>query len=305
MRKMQSVCLEVFVLFFLSSTVWCWAGQSPWDRQLPFESATVNYKVSGTMNGEKTIYVKDFGKTTAEYSSVTMKMMGMTRNQEEIIITTPEWVYSADLTEGSGTKQLNPQKCMADEYNNLSAADQKKAVKNAEAMGVSMVDGMGGTVEEKAATLLGYSCDRATMMGTTAYTISGSDLPLKIEGQVMGITISQVATELKTGKAPASKFELPQGITFENDPDTDRMIKEQARSMIQNLVEGKNPSEGSSPGMPSAAYDQGEAQDESAVGDMVEEDAKDVGEAAHQEAKDATIEEVREGVQNMFKGLFD
>lgn len=290
--------------FFLSGA-WCAAKESPWDRQLPFESATVDYKVSGTMNGEKTIYVKDFGRTTAEYSSVTMKMMGMTQNQEEIIITTPDWVYSADLTEGTGSKQFNPQKCMTDEYNSLSAGDQKKVVKNSEAMGVEVVDGMGGTVEKKAATLLGYACDRVTMMGTTAHTISGSGLPLKIEGNVMGIKISQVATQLKTGSVPASKFDLPKGIVFENDPATDRMIREQARSVIQNLVAGKNPAAGGSAGMPAASYDQGETQDQSAVEEVVEEDAKDVGEAAHQEAKDATIDEVREGVQNVFKGLFD
>ena len=300
MRKIQSVGLLGF--FFLSAA-WCSAGESPWDRQLPFETATVDYTVSGTMKGQKTIYVKDFGRTTAEYSSVTLKMMGMTQKQEEIIITTPDFVYSADLAQGTGTKQLNPQKCMTDEYNRLSVKERKKVIKNSEAMGVQIMDGMGGTVEKKAATLLGYACDRVTLMGTTAHTISGSALPLKIQGNVMGIKISQVATDLKTGRAPASKFELPKGISFETDPETDRMIREQARSAIQNLLAGKNPADGSSESLPAAADDTARARDEG--GDVLEEDARDVGEAAHQEAKEATMDEVREGVQNVFKGLFN
>lgn len=37
----------------------------------------------------------------------------------------------------------------------------------------------------------------------------------------------------------------------------------------------------------------------------LEQDAKDVGEAARDEAKQSTEEEVRQGVRNLFKGLFD
>ncbi len=38
---------------------------------------------------------------------------------------------------------------------------------------------------------------------------------------------------------------------------------------------------------------------------VIEDDVKDVGRAAHDEAKQATVDEVREGVRNVFKGLFD
>lgn len=45
---------------------------------------------------------------------------------------------------------------------------------------------------------------------------------------------------------------------------------------------------------------------ESGQGDdsVIEKDAEDVGQAAHDEAKDATIDEVREGVRNVFKSIF-
>lgn len=40
-------------------------------------------------------------------------------------------------------------------------------------------------------------------------------------------------------------------------------------------------------------------------GSVIEQDAKDVGDAAHDEAKQSTIEEVREGVRGMFDSIFD
>ena len=41
------------------------------------------------------------------------------------------------------------------------------------------------------------------------------------------------------------------------------------------------------------------------AGNVLEKDAADVGETAHQAAKDATMDEVREGVQTLFKSIFD
>ena len=40
------------------------------------------------------------------------------------------------------------------------------------------------------------------------------------------------------------------------------------------------------------------------VADTLKDDAKDVGSAAHDEAKQTTVEEVRKGVRGVFKGLF-
>lgn len=44
---------------------------------------------------------------------------------------------------------------------------------------------------------------------------------------------------------------------------------------------------------------------QSKAGQVVEQDAKDVGSAAKQEAKNATIDEVRDGVRDIFNSLFD
>jgi hypothetical protein len=296
----------MIVLLFAGSA---FALENPWERKLPFQSATVTYKVGGSMTGDKTLYVKDYGWTTAEYSNLTMKMFGMSQDQKEIIITTPEWVYSADMVEKTGTKQANIKKYLKEEFTKLSSGDQKKVVKNAEALGISTIEGMNGSLEENAATFMGYKCDKVILMGTTAYNISGSELPLKIQGETMGIKILQEATDLSTGKVSSSKFDLPQGIQFDHDPATDQMMKEQAQAAIQNLLEGKSPMAGAMTTQPAANIPQDQAsapqttQSSSDYG--LGQDAEDVGQAARQETKDATIDEVQEGVRTLFKSLFD
>jgi len=73
---------------------------------------------------------------------------------------------------------------------------------------------------------------------------------------------------LKLKDLPSSYFALPEG----------------AQEMGQDMNQAE------------AAPEQGDG--------VLDKDAKDVGQAAHDEAKDATIDEVREGVRSMFKSIF-
>lgn len=313
----KSVSVLIVLLFATSS----FALENPWDKKLPFKSATIDYKVAGTMSGEKTVYVKDYGRTTAEYSNTSMTMFGMTQQQKEIIITTPDWVYSRDMVGNTATKQANPKKFMIREFNSLSRAEKKKVAENAEKFGISAIEGLDGNLRKNATKIMGYKCDQVSLMGTMVYTISGTDLPLKIEGNTMGIKINEVATNIKKGSVPASKFDLASNIQFYHDKQADLMMQAQAEGVIQNLLLGKRPGglDGAGQNDRSADFQQQyeemqqyqaqqqayEQQQQNRAGQMIQQDASDIGQAARQEAKDATVEEVREGVRNLFKGVFE
>lgn len=289
--------LSMLIIFLFANSAF--ALENPWDQKLPFENATIKYQLSGTMTGTKIIYVDDYGQKTAEYSDTTMKMFGMTQQQKEIIITTPDWVYTVDGMENYGSKHANPKKYMLEEFNRLSKADQKKVLKNVDALGVSTIEGMNGKLEKNAATIKGYTCDKVSLMGTVAYTITNSELPLKIEGNTMGIQVSQMVTSIRKGSAPYSKFNLPAGIDFEHNEAADQMMQTQARSVMQSLLAGKPP-------VSAQTYPQQPAyQQQNQAGSAFDDDAKDVGQAARQETNDATSEEVQEGVRSMFKSIFD
>ena len=294
MKKFLSLCI---VLLFATSAG---AVENPWDVKLPFKSAMVEYELTGTMTGEKTIYVKDYGQTRAEHNNTTMKMFGMTQQQKEVIITTKDWEYTIDLMEKTGSKQANMNKYLTQEFNKLSKSDQEKVVKNVEKFGVATVDGMEGTVEKKAVKILGYTCDKVSMTGVVVYTITGTDLPLKTTGDIMGIKINQVASKVVKGNVHPSKFALPTNIEFEHDVQTDLLMAEQAKTIIQSLLEGRVATHtNQAPGqMPD---EKTKTQSDNGLG----QDANDVGHAARQEAKDETTDEVRESVRALFTSVFD
>ncbi len=287
------------------------ALENPWEKRLPFKSATVKYQVAGTMTGGKTLYIKDYGQTTAEYSDLTMKMFGMSQQHKEVLITTPEWVYTADLTENTGTKQANMNKLMLEEFKALSKSDQERVLENAEKLGVTTLDGTSAIVEKNAANIKGYDCDKVTLSGTVAFIIKDSDLPLKIEADTMGMKIRQEATDIDTGSVASSKFDLPDGIHFEHNTVADEMMKNQAHSSIQNLLQGKNPMGEGGAQAAGAAPSQGSQVQESPdsvqsqAGETVEKDAKDVGQGAKNVFMDQVNDQVQDEVKNMFKSIFD
>ncbi len=249
---MKKILPALMILLMASSA---FALDNPWENKLPFKSATIDYKVSGSMKGEKTVYVKDYGRTIAEYSETSMTVMGMTQKLKEVNITTPDWVYTIDQVEGTGTKQVNPNKYFIEEYNKLSKSKKKKVAANSEKMGLSTVEGMSGDFKKNAETILGYKCDRISVMGVESYTISGTGLALKTEGNTMGVKMDEVATKISKGNPPSSKFELPKNIKFEHNKQADQMMQNQAKSVIQSLLDGKKPvAASSSPGNPQGGF---------------------------------------------------
>ncbi len=210
-------------------------GRSPWEMKLPFESATIHYSISGMENGSEVVYIRDYGREVATYHTTKMNMMGMTMVTETVEIENQDWVYSFDLTEKTGSKSVNPRKYMIEEYNKLSKADKKLIENNGEKMGVSMGEGSGGNVQQNATKILGYSCDRAEIMGTVVHSLHGSGIPLLLESNMMGMTMKIEATSVDEGKVNASFFELPKGIEARYDPQSDVIAREMAKQTIAGL----------------------------------------------------------------------
>ncbi len=241
--KNTFVAGAMFLAFFIMNSI---SGASffgdepaPWERKLPFDSATIEYRISGMQSGTRTTYVKEHGKYEASYENLAMHIMGMTQKMESVEITTPDWIYNIDLVERSGTKSVNPRKYMMEEYRRLSDADKKKLLKNVEKTGAAIMSGMNGQVQHKAARIMGYSCDVISMQGIKVYAIAGTDFPLKTESNLMGMKHVEEAVSIKEGPVPDEKFQPPAGIHLETSPEAERMAREQARMMIQSLVQGR------------------------------------------------------------------
>lgn len=234
---MKSIYRVLFICMICLSPVVVSAGKDlPWEKKLPFETATIKYAVHGMEEGEEVLYVKNYGKERASYRTTVTKMMGMTMQNSSVEIQTPEVIYSFDLQERSGVKSVNPQRYMNEEYEKLSSADKKKVKKNAEKLGGAFAEGGTGAVEQNAIKILGYSCDKIAIMdGAAVYLIHDTDIPLKNVVSMMGMNMTMEATSIDTGKVDDSFFQHPAGIVLEENAEADGMARVMAQKTIAML----------------------------------------------------------------------
>ncbi len=269
---------KLFVILLLTALAIPSFGQAtPWEKKLPFAEATISYKITGTERGTQTLYIKDGGKTMAKHRQTEMKIFGMKQKTNTFELTTTDWVYAANLSKKTGTKVANPKKFMLEEFNKLSAADKAKATANAEKLGVTLVAGMQGEIIRNAAKIQGYDCDKVTIMGVTSFVMSGTNIEMKSNSNVMGIKMNSEVSSIKTGTSfPANAFTLPSNINFTHNTQAEQMHRAAAKNMIASLVSGSaqmNSSMGQ--GMPSMEEIQAQmnAANESDNDDEEEEEA--------------------------------
>lgn len=236
--------LLIMMVLLLPSIAFA-GGDSPWEIKLPFKKATITYSLGGMQEGTETLYIRDYGKETATYTETTTKMLGMVMKTQEIEIMTPDFIYSFDLTEQSGVKSVNPEKYMIEEYNKLSKAEKKQVKKNSETMGVSMTEGLGGEIEKNVTKILGYKCDKMTVMGSTVYMIHDTQVPLKTEVNMMGMKMEIVATDVKEGKVDGAKFKHPEGIDLVTDNQADAAARTMAKQTMDMLKDPEGVKQGS------------------------------------------------------------
>ncbi len=245
-EKLKGLSLLLFLVILLALPKSVVAGGAPWERKLPFKSATIQYAISGMQEGTETLYIRDQGKERARYQKTVSKMMGMEITESTVELIFPDYIYSYDLQNNEGTKSVNPQKYMIEEYEKLSAAEKKKVRINAQKMGAASLAAMGaegidGKLQQNAAEMLGYSCDRMEMMANGfIYLIHDTDIPLKSEVDMMGMKLSIVATSLKKGDVEEKFFQHPAGISAEVDEEVDAMAQEMAKQIIANLNDPDN-----------------------------------------------------------------
>lgn len=232
MKRIQ--CIAVTVMVLLLPVLAIAGSNNPWERKLPFKNLTVKYKISGNEKGTETLYIRDYGKEMATYHTSTV--MGQKTNK--VTISTTDWIYTFDLVNRTGEKNPNPHKYMLEEYNKLSKAEQKEVRKNAKDMGMSMTKGLNGKIEMNAQKILGFDCDKASIMGTTVYSIHKTGIPLKSDSNIMGISMKKEATEVSKGAVDAKYFKFPAGIVAKANPQGEAMARSVAKQTIAML---KNP----------------------------------------------------------------
>jgi hypothetical protein len=74
---------------------------------IDFEEGVINYTISGSENGVKTIYFRDYGNEQLIYIKTKSKIMRKANGIEKIIHVTPTWIYERDLITNKSVKLHN------------------------------------------------------------------------------------------------------------------------------------------------------------------------------------------------------
>ncbi len=245
--------LIVAAVLLLIPSLMCAQADNPWNRKLPFEQAVITYEIIGLESGREVLYLRDFGTTTARHRQTITTVLGLTQKNSSVEITTPDWIYVFDLEEKTGSKSVNPQKLMIEEYDKLSADEKKKVSDNVRGMATIIMGGLQGSVEPNVKQILGYSCDRTTALGSTVYYIHDTGISLLSETDLMGIKMKIVATSVQETGAEQRYFEFPEGIVVQHNKEADQlaqMIAQQSMAALKDPEGHRNKSQGFM-GMPS------------------------------------------------------
>lgn len=196
-------------------------GQKLANRYL-VKSAIVKMKHSGMSEGEETIYIDQYGERVARYTDLKTSVMGMTSRTKELELTLGDEIYSIDLLTNTGVKSTIPVSDMSE-----------KEMKEWAAIGEQMLEDMGfeKTGQEK---ILGKTCDVWEGMGTRSWI--WNNLALKTEISMMGkATIEAIDLQVDVA-IPASKFKVPDGISFEEAAVSDEEVSEESMEELQESL---------------------------------------------------------------------
>jgi len=206
-------------LFLIASTVFLLTGcdgdgapstTTSGDTGLyPFKSAVVQYKVTGSSEGNQTLYIKN-GMTATEKHTQT-ETAGYTQYENTFTVNTGDFIYEIDLDNSKGVKTKNE----LNETIKTLTPEQKIDLGKKLAAGLS-ADSQGSADEILTSlgteTIAGQKCEKYNPLGLGTVCI-WNNIPLKTQISIADIDLIIEATSVNEGASVSdSKFMVPKGV---------------------------------------------------------------------------------------------
>lgn len=206
MKKLLTPFLIGFVLVISG----CATNNSVY--QYPFQTAKIEYAISGTTEGKSTILIK--GDKSVRESHVIFHKASGDENQDNLFIDDGRYVTSVDLNKKVATMTVNPL------YSVLIKVDPSQRQELLKKFAVGLSPESSATQEIKplsTQTVAGQSCDVYDTGGFGQLCLwYGVLLKTSISIPDLGLTNNTVATSVQTDiDIPDSSFEVPAGITVQ------------------------------------------------------------------------------------------
>jgi hypothetical protein len=224
MRKKIFLTLSVALSFFVlscgdsskdSSDISNKDASSDTQKRYGIKSAVVEYIITGSQEGTKTLYFDKWGMRQAEYTRSVLTVSGFSKPINIVNIIDGDYQYMINIDQNSGTKTRNPV---------LKSMDELKGQKGFNEFGEQMLLSIGANKIGKE-EFLGKHCDIYEMRSTGTKLWVWKWITLKSETNSRGLEINVIATRINEGSVPKDKFTIPEKITL-NEVDLDNIENE-------------------------------------------------------------------------------
>jgi hypothetical protein len=191
-------------------------SSSELQKRYGVKSGVIEYVLSGSQEGTKTLYFDSWGMRQAEYTRSVFTIKGFTKPINVVSIIDGEYQYNINMDQNSGTRTRNPI---------LRTMEQLQDQKGFNEFGEQMLLNMGAN-KIGSEDFLGKSCDVYEMKSTGTKLWVWEWLTLKSITQSRGIEINLTATRINEGgSVPSEKFKIPEKVVL-NEVDLDNIENE-------------------------------------------------------------------------------
>ena len=174
----------------------------------PFDTAKIEYKLSGTMEGVTTVHIKD-DNSTHETHVVRKLPEDAQENMDILVIDKKDQLYEIDLNKKTGIKSINPI------YTQLKEKPMEDRLDYLVKLATSKIEGEAPASKGKK-QYAGQECDMYEMMEIGEICI-WNGIPLYSSITIPGseVTNSMTAEKIELNiNIPDSTFNIPEGITI-------------------------------------------------------------------------------------------
>lgn len=169
------------------------------------KSAIVEYVVTGSQSGTKTLYFDNWGMRQAEYTNSVLQIAGFSKNINLVNIMNDDSNIIIDLDKGTGTKTKNPVKKLIIELQNQKSFGEfgEQILLKSGAMKIGQEE------------FLDKECDIYEIKNAGTKIWIWKWIPLKTITKTGGIEISSVAKKIEVNVSiPVEKFKVPENVTL-------------------------------------------------------------------------------------------
>ncbi len=203
-----------YIIFFFIVFLFCpLSAQNAYQKKFQVESGQVEYNLTGSLTGKKTLWFDHYGDAYFEETNTEEKVKTLRGTEivksHSLMIFDGIYYYNINMATMEGTKM---HKNAVPDFSILGSGLNDQEM---EQLGESFAAAFGGKVEKKSETVMGRTCDVTTMMGATVHVYKGVVLrsDTKIGSQ---INIEEAVLFDENITIPGSKFTPPKNAKIED-----------------------------------------------------------------------------------------